>query len=474
MPTFDTSMYHGNPLKSVSEYSREMAGTDFINSQVQQNQLAMQGTRLKNEQMLRLQAEHDQMVNALRSGQHDISTEPGRNKLQMAFPNTAPALIEQMGKGSQEFAKAGQASSAAAATDLKTKVDRHAFALQKLGMANDPIAAQQWIGEALQAGVVPFERVQANLDQLKQESQTPEGFAKWKAQMMQGGMTVQQQMEQQLKQQIANQPKMFPINTGTRTGVVGIDPKTMKPVASNFWDVEQSPNSAANERIAGSPQRPPSNVVPPIPKLGVDQRWNPDTQEVEIIPGSNTYQKQAVIHAKSLTTLNGLETKLTNGMRKIDDIIDPKKSDAFNSNFGGYNAYVTQWTPGNDTANMRNAIEGIKSDLKAAGLELMRSGGSIGQMTVQEWPIVQNMIANINPSLGEERARTEFQNVKDYMQSIIDKAKDVYNKEWGSTQFANGAKVPANAGAGPKVGDVIDGYRFKGGDPANQSNWEKM
>ena len=26
---------------------------------------------------------------------------------------------------------------------------------------------------------------------------------------------------------------------------------------------------------------------------------------------------------------------------------------------------------------------------------------------------------------------------------------------------------------GPKVGSVQDGYRFKGGDPANPSNWEK-
>lgn len=33
---------------------------------------------------------------------------------------------------------------------------------------------------------------------------------------------------------------------------------------------------------------------------------------------------------------------------------------------------------------------------------------------------------------------------------------------------------PANASPGiPKSGDVVDGYRFKGGDPADQKNWEK-
>jgi len=30
------------------------------------------------------------------------------------------------------------------------------------------------------------------------------------------------------------------------------------------------------------------------------------------------------------------------------------------------------------------------------------------------------------------------------------------------------------ASAGPKAGDVVDGYRFKGGDPAQKSNWEQV
>jgi hypothetical protein len=37
--------------------------------------------------------------------------------------------------------------------------------------------------------------------------------------------------------------------------------------------------------------------------------------------------------------------------------------------------------------------------------------------------------------------------------------------------------APAAGGAspaGPKVGDVVKGYRFKGGDPSNKASWEKQ
>ncbi len=48
---------------------------------------------------------------------------------------------------------------------------------------------------------------------------------------------------------------------------------------------------------------------------------------------------------------------------------------------------------------------------------------------------------------------------------------------WGEPMRldVNGATPPQDAVAGvPKVGDVVDGYRFKGGDPADPANWEPV
>lgn len=53
----------------------------------------------------------------------------------------------------------------------------------------------------------------------------------------------------------------------------------------------------------------------------------------------------------------------------------------------------------------------------------------------------------------------------------------------GSSAGGAGPAAPASAvapqsaapaGGGPKVGDVQDGYRFKGGNPADQSSWERV
>ena len=56
---------------------------------------------------------------------------------------------------------------------------------------------------------------------------------------------------------------------------------------------------------------------------------------------------------------------------------------------------------------------------------------------------------------------------KDYEDFLLPHTKDVLKKYgYAST---GGAQSQA-----PKPGAVMDGYRFKGGDPSKQENWEKQ
>ena len=56
-------------------------------------------------------------------------------------------------------------------------------------------------------------------------------------------------------------------------------------------------------------------------------------------------------------------------------------------------------------------------------------------MTEKEWPIVEGMIARIDPTLSEGEARAELQKVAAYMGKIKSNARDAYNTEWGNTQY---------------------------------------
>lgn len=199
-------------------------------------------------------------------------------------------------------------------------------------------------------------------------------------------------------------------------------------------------------------------------KLKPGEMFNAQTQQVEAVPGSELYQKQSGLHAKDRDALEGAKFKTQGAINKVDEILNNQSG--FESNFGGYNAILSQYLPGEAT-DTRKKIEGLKSDLKMAGLEMMRSGGSIGMMTEREWPIVEQMVANISPTLSEKEAAFQLAKVKTYMQNIAKKANESYQSEWGNSQFA-GKQAPQL-----KPGSVEDGHVYLGGNPADPKSWKK-
>ena len=50
---------------------------------------------------------------------------------------------------------------------------------------------------------------------------------------------------------------------------------------------------------------------------------------------------------------------------------------------------------------------------------------------------------------------------------------DIISGKWNEGVFNQGDKKYPQDGNAPKAGDVVKGYKFKGGNPADKSNWEK-
>ena len=185
---------------------------------------------------------------------------------------------------------------------------------------------------------------------------------------------------------------------------------------------------AANPYTKSGTQQSQSPV-----KLKQGEIYDEATDKVVAVPGSDLFIKQSQAHGKDYKALNSVINKLDQSQARIDKILDPKNRSAFEGNFGGYNAYVTSKLPGN--LDMAKTIESFKSDLKNAGLEMMRSGGSIGQITQQEWPIIEQLIAGIDYSLSEEEAKNVLLDIKNRFNNIKEQAKDAYATQWGDTQY---------------------------------------
>ena len=148
--------------------------------------------------------------------------------------------------------------------------------------------------------------------------------------------------------------------------------------------VAVGPRSTLVQPMTG--QRVFTNAAPEaseIPKLRPGEKWNAKEERVDLVPGSELFNKTTAKHTKDYAAANAIESKSDSAIKKIDTILDPKNKDGFESNFGGYNAYATRLKTGN-TAKVRREIESLQSDLKSAGLDMIRKGGSIGAITERE------------------------------------------------------------------------------------------
>lgn len=198
----------------------------------------------------------------------------------------------------------------------------------------------------------------------------------------------------------------------------------------------------------------------PDRRLKPGERWNEEKQVIEAIPGSDLFKKQKATFTEDYKAANSTIDQTEEGLRKLESIIDPKRADAFGYNFGGYPEYVGQFLPGG-ASDMRKDIESFKSVMKNTGLSLIRMGGSIGQITEREWPIIEKLIASIDPVISEEKARETFEEIKARFQRLIERTRDGYETEYGDSQFYKPLKA---AGVGVDGGNDLDTLRQQAND----------
>jgi hypothetical protein len=194
--------------------------------------------------------------------------------------------------------------------------------------------------------------------------------------------------------------------------------------------------------------RIPQTGVPEGLRLKPDERWNETKQVVEQVPGSAAFIEQQRKHGADLNSVKTTQTSTKWGTGRIDKILSPDNKKGFENNFGGFTAYGTKEFSGN-TALVKTEIDSLKSDLKNRGLQIIRSGGSIGAITEKEWPIIESMIATLSPKMDVKDARELLEEVRAKFEALENLAAEKYNDQWQNTQYHK--PIETRGGAGGNV-----------------------
>ena len=152
----------------------------------------------------------------------------------------------------------------------------------------------------------------------------------------------------------------------------------------------------------------------------------------------------------------------------LDSLDRLNQSPGLSRSVGLYSKIPT--IPGSDSANFQAELETFKSQ---AFLPQVAQLKGMGALSDAEGKKLSAAVGALDPSMSEKAFRESINRIK----STMDTARErVVNSSREIVQQGAAPQRTQNQPARKSVmqGQVIDGYRFKGGDPSQQANWEKQ
>lgn len=359
-----------------------------------------------------------QTLNALMKSAIDPATgKIDANKLALGmvdagFGEAVPGLQKEYAGLQEAQSKAAKEQADALSSETKAFTDRWSQWRQLL--PDDPARAPAWMRAVHQDNVIGpnLEKIGTVDDAIAKIPTDPKQYAKWREQMVFA----------------ADEAVKRSTMTATEAAAAATAAKNAESSAI------QARASAAREKRLGDEEAGTGKVRPP--KLKPGERWNPETETVEAVPGSELFTRQKRTHGTDFNVVRSTIAESALGRQKIDKLLDPANKEEFSNLFGGYGAYATGRLPGK-TATLRTELNSLKSSLKAAGKRILASagGGAIGQITEREWPILESMIGELDPTMDEPGARKKMSEIRAQLDKMEQMALDTYEETWGNSQF---------------------------------------
>lgn len=227
-----------------------------------------------------------------------------------------------------------------------------------------------------------------------------------------------------------------------------VDPKTGTVTPVNARPQAQTPAGPQTPDDPNNPQ------VRPAP-AGVDPKaWREaETKRIQSLISQRPQQVQAA----------------TGVIQDIDRIIGMVKENPGKTT--GTGAQLLSNIGGSKAKDVSALLDTIKANASFDKLQAMRAasptGGALGAVSDQENKTLQSAIAALDQSQSPDQFTRNLNRVKNVYLDII------HGPGNGPARIPIDAQQEGPQGL-PQVGGVVNGYRYKGGNPNDQASWERV
>lgn len=224
-------------------------------------------------------------------------------------------------------------------------------------------------------------------------------------------------------------------------------------------------------------QGPQVGTIPPSMALVPDPS-NPTGFRMETIPGSPEALAQA--QAAEAAAIGGQNASATanivrEDLGRIRELVD--NSTWFNPAVG-FGADVAQAIAGSNASNVAALSKTVLANIGFDRLQQMRdaspTGGALGAISDRELGTLQSVMGNLEQSQSVDQFMYNLDRLGTIYDEILTKAAAYPNAgSFGVQAPAGGESQQQSYPNAPEIGALVEGYRFKGGDPAVMENWER-
>ena len=441
------------PPKSVQDYMAAYDQQDMRKQQMQQNALALQGMQATQADQARARQEADQLRNALAwlGG-----TATDEQRIQALKGTGLPGGFSQADALEKSILERQKIQAGIGKDAAATAKDQYALTRQKLEhgvmglqVAQSPAQAVAMFQDGVQKGYWSMQDAQRQMQTIPQD---PAQFMTWRQQQLAQILDAEKQL-----------PKLIDTDQGGTRLFGARDPITGALRVNSSQPITQSANNAAQvgatirgQDVSAATQRRGQDLTDARSresnsvardaigkvewKQDADGNWLALPKEVKngqpVVPVTTTAPGKREMQAgHALDIIAEARGLIEKGTSSYAGAAVDQAARVFGAS-----------TPGSEAGAKLKALEGAL---------MMAQPRMEGPQSDKDVALYKQMAGQIGDPTVPAKNKA----------AALDAIDALHRK------YTNGADAPKPGT--PKAGDVVDGYRFKGGDPSKQGNWEK-